>query len=170
MIHAGWYVKIWWFLHRKYSHFFFFYTVLIPFRKFGPPYPGKATAAARAVLPSPASACCVFHVSVIHQTLTCMIFNMRKWSFLCSTFDSEKLIKFFLRSWWDSNLGHDAWDMNLSPMLYQLSHPKLSSVDEHTICIKDWDCNASSVLQPYSFKSLTPLLLGLETWHQNEDL
>ena len=38
-----------------------------PFGKFGPPYPGKATAAATAALPSPTGS---FRVSVIHRTLT----------------------------------------------------------------------------------------------------
>ena len=38
--------------------------------KFGPPYLGNVTAAARAALPSPTSACVSFHVSVIHWTLT----------------------------------------------------------------------------------------------------
>ena len=39
---------------------FCLYTLLIPFGKFGPPYPGKATAAAIAALPSPTSARWVF--------------------------------------------------------------------------------------------------------------
>ena len=33
---------------------------MIPFGKFGPPYMGKAIAAARTALPSPTSACWVF--------------------------------------------------------------------------------------------------------------
>ena len=37
-----------------------FYILLIPFGKFGPPDMGKATAAARAALPSPTIACRVF--------------------------------------------------------------------------------------------------------------
>ena len=43
------------------EHLFILYTLFIPFGKFGPPYLGKATAAARATrLPSPTSACWVF--------------------------------------------------------------------------------------------------------------
>ena len=38
----------------------FFMHFIIPFGKFGTPYPGKATAAARAALPDPTSACWVF--------------------------------------------------------------------------------------------------------------
>ena len=49
-------------------NFIHFIITISPFRKFRPPYLGKAIAAARAVLPSPTSAC--FHVSVIHRTLT----------------------------------------------------------------------------------------------------
>ena len=41
-------------LKTKIIHF------IIPFGKFGPPYLGKATAAARVALPSPTSACWVF--------------------------------------------------------------------------------------------------------------
>ena len=50
-------------IHRQfYFILFLFYFIhfMIPFRKFGPPYLGKATAAARAMPPSPTSACCVF--------------------------------------------------------------------------------------------------------------
>ena len=44
---------------------------IIPFGKFGLPYLGKATAAARAALiPSPTNECWVFSYSIIHQTLT----------------------------------------------------------------------------------------------------
>ena len=70
-----------------------FYTLLIPFRKFGPPYLVNATAAARAALPSPTSACWVFRVSVIHQTLTWTtyrILNMCMWSFLCERIYTHK--------------------------------------------------------------------------------
>ena len=42
------------------AYLFILYTVLSLLGKFGPPYLGKATAAARAVLPSPTSACWVF--------------------------------------------------------------------------------------------------------------
>ena len=38
----------------RFEHF------IIPFGKFGPPYLGKATAASRAALPNPTSACWVF--------------------------------------------------------------------------------------------------------------
>ena len=40
-----------------YYFLFFVKHFMIPFGKCGPPYPGKATAAARAALPSPTSAC-----------------------------------------------------------------------------------------------------------------
>ena len=39
---------------------FWLNTSSVPCGKYGPPYPGKATAAARAALPSPSSACWVF--------------------------------------------------------------------------------------------------------------
>ena len=49
----------------------FFLHFIIPFGKLGPPYLGKATAAARTALPSPTSACWVFRVFVVtHRTLT----------------------------------------------------------------------------------------------------
>ena len=47
-----------------------FYTLYYLFREFGRPYPGKATAAARAALPSPTSHAESFRISVIHRTLT----------------------------------------------------------------------------------------------------
>ena len=49
-------------------YFYFFNTLLIPSGKFGPPYLGKAAAAATAALPSPTSACWVF--SCFRQNLT----------------------------------------------------------------------------------------------------
>ena len=48
----------------------FFIHFIIPLVKSGPPYPGKATAAARAALLRPTSVCWVFRVSVIQRTLT----------------------------------------------------------------------------------------------------
>ena len=42
------------------SFCFNFYTLLIPDGEFGPPYLDTATAAARAALPCPTSACWVF--------------------------------------------------------------------------------------------------------------
>ena len=120
--------KLWdFFLSFFFSLLFFllfFYTLYYPFhfRKFGPPYSGKATAAARAVLPSPTSACWVFRVSVIHQTLTWTTGSLTcvdgllyacvyTWGLVTLTasqhnlFDSEKL-KFFLCSWQDLNPRH----------------------------------------------------------------
>ena len=64
--------------------YFFFIHFIIHFRQFGPPYLGKTTAAARASLPSPTSACGVF--SCFHNPPNSdtdyRIFNMRMWSFL----------------------------------------------------------------------------------------
>ena len=45
---------------NNHGFFFFLSTSLIPCRKFGLPYLGKATAAARAALPIPNSACSIF--------------------------------------------------------------------------------------------------------------
>ena len=66
-------------------NFLFDMIIIIPFGKFGPPYLGKATAAARAAIPSPTSArWCFLCVSIIHQTdMDYMIFNVHTWSFLC---------------------------------------------------------------------------------------
>ena len=62
-----------------------FENFIIPFGKFGPPYPGKATAAARAALPSPTSACWVFSCfrNPPNSDLDCRIFNVHTWSFVC---------------------------------------------------------------------------------------
>ena len=61
-----------------------YYTLLIPCGKLGPPYLGKATAASRAALPNPTSACWVFscfrHPS--NSDMDYRIFNVRTWSFL----------------------------------------------------------------------------------------
>ena len=58
---------------------FYFIHFIITFGKFGPPYLGKTTAAARTVLPNPTSACWVF--SRFHNPLNSdmdyRIFNMR---------------------------------------------------------------------------------------------
>ena len=56
---------------------------VIPFGKFGPPYLGKATAAARAALPSPTSAYWVFSCfrNPPNSDVDDMIFNVRTWSF-----------------------------------------------------------------------------------------
>ena len=62
----------------KRTHAFFCFLffcckhLLIPFGKFGPPYLGKAVAAARAALPMQSYNCMLdlFRVSVIHRTLT----------------------------------------------------------------------------------------------------
>ena len=60
--------------HRTYLVFFFYLTLYqsLDSGKFGPPYQGKATATARAALPSPTSERWVFsfRVPVIHRTLT----------------------------------------------------------------------------------------------------
>ena len=55
-----------------YCHFLNLIHFIIPFGKFGPPYPGRNTSAARVALRSYTSACwgVFFRVSVIHQTLT----------------------------------------------------------------------------------------------------
>ena len=75
MLHSQIFLTNW----RKKNHF------IIPFGKFGPLDLGKATAAARAALPSPTSACWVvlcFHDPPNSDT-ELRIFNMRTWSFLC---------------------------------------------------------------------------------------
>ena len=56
------------------SYLFIYYTLLIPCRKFGPPYLGKATAAIpRAALnPVLQVHAGYFRVSLIHRTLTCV--------------------------------------------------------------------------------------------------
>ena len=52
-------------------NFYFFLHFIIPLGKFGLPYPGKATAAARAALPRVLQVHArSFHVSIIHRTLT----------------------------------------------------------------------------------------------------
>ena len=56
----------------------FLIHVIIPFGKFGSSYPGKATAAARAALPSPTSACWRFSCfrNPPNSDVDCMIFNV----------------------------------------------------------------------------------------------
>ena len=110
--------------------FFWFYPhikaiFIIPFGKFGLPYVGKATAAARAALPSPISAGS-FRVSVIHRTLmwtTWYAMCVHDYSYACiyihmggcmvgtpttsqhKTFLTWKNFQyFFLSSWRGSNL------------------------------------------------------------------
>ena len=58
----------------------YFYTC----GKFGPPYPGKATAAARAALPSPTNACWVFSCfrNPPNSDLDYRFFNVRAWCIL----------------------------------------------------------------------------------------
>ena len=69
------------------QQFFIFLNTLLSlsFRKFGPPYLGKATVAARAVLASPTNACWVF--SCFHNPpnfdTDYRIFNVHTGSFLC---------------------------------------------------------------------------------------
>ena len=60
------------------------YTLLIPFEKFGAPHLDKATAAARAALPSPISACWVFSCfrNPPNSDMDYRIFNVRTWPFL----------------------------------------------------------------------------------------
>ena len=100
--------------HSPQPVFFNLYT-LYTFGKFGPPYPGQATAASRAALPSPTSACWVFSCfrNPPNSDMDHRIFNVRRptWSFLCAAcvytgglgtpttsqhniFDSEKLSHF----------------------------------------------------------------------------
>ena len=70
--------------------FMFFIHLIIPFGKFGPSYLGNATAAARAALPSPTSACWVFSCfrnPSNSDDMYYMIFNVRTWSFLCERFN-----------------------------------------------------------------------------------
>ena len=61
------------------------YSFINPFGKFGPPYLGKATAAARAAVPSHTSAywvvLCFRNPS--NSDIDHRIFNVRTWSFLC---------------------------------------------------------------------------------------
>ena len=57
----------------------FFNPLYYPFRKFGPPYLGETTAATRAVLPSPTSACWVFSCfrNPSNSDMDYRIFNVR---------------------------------------------------------------------------------------------
>ena len=83
------------------THYFFslysnlltcFNTLLIPFGKFGPPYLGGATAAARAALPSPTSALRVLSCSrnTPNSDMDCRIVNMRTSSLLCVRIHKKK--------------------------------------------------------------------------------
>ena len=65
--------------------YFYLYNLVIPCRKCGPSYLGKATAAARAALPSPKSACWVFWClcNPPNPDMDYRIFNVCTWSFLC---------------------------------------------------------------------------------------
>ena len=62
-----------------------FDTLLTPFRKFGPPYPGKATTAARAALPTLTSACWIFSCfcNPPNSDKNYRIFNVRTRSLIC---------------------------------------------------------------------------------------
>ena len=53
------YLSVYRIIYNIYIYIFFIHCI-IPFWKFGPPYLGKTTAAVRAALPSPISACWVF--------------------------------------------------------------------------------------------------------------
>ena len=70
--------------HRFFYKVFVLYFI-IPFRKFWPPYLGNTTAAVRAALPSPTSACWVLSCfrNPLNSDMDYRIFNMRTWSFLC---------------------------------------------------------------------------------------
>ena len=65
--------------------FSFLNSISIPWGKFVPPYLGKATAAARAALPSHTIACWVLSCfrNPPKSYMDYMIFNVRKWSFSC---------------------------------------------------------------------------------------
>ena len=68
------------FLNNYFIHF------LIPFGNFGPPYLSKATADARAALPSLKRACWVFSCFsnyTPNSDTDYGVFNVRAWSFLC---------------------------------------------------------------------------------------
>ena len=111
----------------------------IPFGKFGPPYLGKATAAARVALPSPTSACWVFSWfrNPPHSDMDYRIFNVRTWSSVCMHkihtgvgHTDESAQHFWLRKTLNifscALYGAGIWNSGLwisSPMLYQLSHP-----------------------------------------------
>ena len=103
--------------------FCFCFTLYYPFREIGLPYPGKATAAARAALiPSPTNACWIFSCfrNPPNSDINCRIFNVRTCVRACThrglgtptmsqhnIFDSEKLSQFFFLCSWrrrDSNL------------------------------------------------------------------
>ena len=102
-------------------YFMFFIHFIIPLGKFGPPYLGKATAAARAAPHSPTNAYWVFSCfrnPPINSDIDYRIFNVRDPSCVCvytwglGTLTRQHNIltpinshKFFLCSWWDSNLG-----------------------------------------------------------------
>ena len=64
---------------KKYIHF------IIPFGKFGPPYLGKVTVAARVAQPSPTCACWVFLCfrNPPNSDMDYWIFTVRMGSFLC---------------------------------------------------------------------------------------
>ena len=115
---------------------FSFLHFIIPFEKFRPPYPSKATAAARAALSSAISACFIFLCfhNPPNSDMDCRIFNVRTWSFLCVRIHTgirhtDESAQYF---WLEKTLTIVScvpdrvrilglWIS--SPALYQLSHP-----------------------------------------------
>ena len=103
-----------------------FNVFIIPFRKFGPPYLGKATAATRAAPPSPTSVCWVFSCfrNPPNSDMDYRIFlrayeiililcvytrglGTPHWQGVSTTFFTLKNShKFFLCSWWSSKVRY----------------------------------------------------------------
>ena len=120
---------------------FYFIHLIIPFGKFGLPYLDKDTAAARAALASPTSACWVFSCfrNPPNSDMNYRIVNVRTLSFLCVPIHSgvehtdkesahtgvyiltrKNYHKFFLCSWWGSYLG----SLDLESDALPVSHPR----------------------------------------------
>ena len=125
------------------NFYIYFLYFIIPFGKFEPPYLGKATAATRAALPSPTSACWVFSCfrnppnsdmdytifKRAYMTILVHAYTHRglpvwhtHWQRVSTTFfDPENCHKLCVCSWQGSNLGvFGSWVRHS----YQLSqHP-----------------------------------------------
>ena len=114
-------------------HNIYIYTVLIPFAEFGPPYLGKATAAAEQYYPARQVHAGSFHFSIIQQTLTWTTGSLT-WSFLWVRLhmrvgytDSESAHHFLLEKTLTnfSCASDGVWTSGLcisSLMLYPVSH------------------------------------------------
>ena len=112
--------------HRFFYKVFVLYFI-ISLRKFWPPYLGNSTAAVRAALPSPTSACWVFSCfrNPLNSDMDYRIFNMRTWSFVCVRIhagvghtDSESAQHFFTlkNSWRGRGLNPGSLDLELNAL------------------------------------------------------